>query len=71
MTRRIFFMATALWGYLLGAAGIYIFCCRHGSLVDPDFYAFVFLFMSIVLVIVGALVFHRAYREYRKKNSRI
>lgn len=66
--RKLFFLIASLWGYFLGWAAIFIIGKRCGVHPQFDLFDVSVIVASAILAGIGALVFHRTYREYRKKK---
>lgn len=69
--RRLFFLGTTVWGYAMGSASICIIARFCGADLDPGVPSYVIALITLAAALLGGLIFHRAYREYRKKKSKI
>jgi len=66
--RKLFFFITSFWGYFLGWAAVFVVCRHCGFPPQIDLFVVSIVGGSAILAGIGALVFHRAYKEYRKKK---
>lgn len=69
--RQIFFLLTAFWGYFLGMATLAIVIKCVGTEFAANPLCWIITSITIIAAGAGALVFHHAYREYRKRKSRV